>query len=326
MAITHTTPGLPVTLAANLELSPVCIPWMINQLWSHKAVGIIGGTPKSAKTWFGLDMAISVASGSPCLDFFSVDDPGPVLIYLAEDDLSMVRKRIAGICKSRQLDIESLPLYVITASSLHLDNQVDRDNLVATITTLNPKMLLLDPLVRLHNLDENSSREISGLLGFLRDLQRWHSMAVILTHHVNKKNHGRPGQSLRGSSDLFAWVDSFIFLLRQKNEIKVSIEHRSAQAPDSFTIKLVTDDAHAHLSLVEELELPKKDQLDKIVLSVLEETGSAITRTELRRRIGVRNQSLGAALERLTAKNKICDTKLGWVLTKVKVQGDLSAP
>ena len=39
--------------------------WLVEGLWGV-SVGVIGGAPKSAKTWLGLDMA-SVATGTACL-------------------------------------------------------------------------------------------------------------------------------------------------------------------------------------------------------------------------------------------------------------------
>ena len=46
--------------------------------------------PKACKSWLGLEMAVSVASATPCLGTFPVREPGGVLIYLAEDSLEAV--------------------------------------------------------------------------------------------------------------------------------------------------------------------------------------------------------------------------------------------
>src|SRR5204862_15615 len=75
------------------------------------------------------------------------------------------------------------------------------------VARVRPRLLLLDPLVRLHQLDENSSQEVSNLLGYLRALQREHDLAVALVHHTSKRAHARHGQALRGSGDLHAWTD-----------------------------------------------------------------------------------------------------------------------
>ena len=42
----------------------------------------------AAKIWLGLDLALSVATGTPCLGKYAVPQPEPVLIYLAEDALT----------------------------------------------------------------------------------------------------------------------------------------------------------------------------------------------------------------------------------------------
>lgn len=61
---------------------------------------------------------------------------------------------------------------------------------------------------RLHRLDEYSAQQISGLLSFLRELQCTFDCALLVVHHTSKKRRGRPGQALRGSSDLHAFGDS----------------------------------------------------------------------------------------------------------------------
>src|SRR5689334_6187516 len=61
----------PVVRPCDLRTSASCAtPWLIDQLWTAQAVGIIGGTPKSYKTWMALEMAVAVASGSACLSSF----------------------------------------------------------------------------------------------------------------------------------------------------------------------------------------------------------------------------------------------------------------
>ena len=88
---------LPVVRVAELPSEELAERWLVEQLWCAHAVGVIGGAPKCAKTWLGLDMALSVATGTPSLGKYAVPEPGPVLVYLAEDALRSVRERIEGI-------------------------------------------------------------------------------------------------------------------------------------------------------------------------------------------------------------------------------------
>ena len=57
---------LPVVRVAELPSDEIAERWLVEQLWCANSVGVIGGAPKCAKTWLGLDMALSVATGTPC--------------------------------------------------------------------------------------------------------------------------------------------------------------------------------------------------------------------------------------------------------------------
>ena len=83
---------LPISRIDQLKSRSPTQRWLIRSLWTHEAVGILGGAPKCCKSRLGLDMAVSVASQTPCLGRFTVENPGMVLIFLAEDDLTDVRE------------------------------------------------------------------------------------------------------------------------------------------------------------------------------------------------------------------------------------------
>src|SRR3970040_2404582 len=82
--------------------------WLVEQLWGASSVGVIGGAPKCSKTWLGLDLALSGATGTACLGKYAVPEPGPVLVYLAEDALPVVRQRVAGMARHRGLDLDGV--------------------------------------------------------------------------------------------------------------------------------------------------------------------------------------------------------------------------
>ena len=106
---------------------------LVRDLWTTAAVGVIGGSPKVGKSWFGLDLAVSVASGTPALGRFPVDATGPALVYLAEDALPRVRDRVAHLCRHRGLDLARLDLQVVTADRLRLDTERDQLALDQTV-------------------------------------------------------------------------------------------------------------------------------------------------------------------------------------------------
>ena len=166
------TNPLPTVPVHAIDPQPDARQWLVRDLWTTAAVGVIGGSPKVAKSWLGLDLAVSVASGTPALGRFPVDATGPA--HLAEDALPRVRDRVSHLCRHRGLDLARLDLQVVTADRLRLDTERDQLALDQTVQRIRPALLLLDPLVRLHSLDENSASgqpDISSLLAFLRAIK-----------------------------------------------------------------------------------------------------------------------------------------------------------
>jgi len=309
--------GLPVVLAGQLEQQLEEQRWLIEGLWARSAIGLIGGAPKCCKTWFGLDMAISVAAGTPALGHFPVVASGPALIFLAEDALPQVRCRIEAICRRRRIGIEHLDLHVITAPTLRLDQKPDQDRLAETIATLKPVLVLLDPLVRLHRLDENSAGEISGLLSFFRDLQRRFGTAIVLVHHASKKQRSQPGQALRGSSDLHAIGDCNAYLAKKDQRIMLTIEHRAARAPEPMLLDLVSDEKGGAVALqVTDRNAAQPDQredsIDDRILDAMDQADGPSTRSALREALRINNKRLGDALALLEDQGLVERCAGGW--------------
>jgi len=64
--------------------------------------------------------------------------------------------------------------------------RVRPDPLTDTVAEPRPKLLVLDPFVRLHRIDENISGKVAPLLACLRELRRRFHIAVVLVHHARK--------------------------------------------------------------------------------------------------------------------------------------------
>jgi len=63
---------LPVVRVAEISCQDRPQRWLVEQLWGASSVGLIGGAPKCSKTWLGLDLALSVATGTACLGKYAV--------------------------------------------------------------------------------------------------------------------------------------------------------------------------------------------------------------------------------------------------------------
>jgi hypothetical protein len=310
--------GLPVARVQELAEQTAPQRWLVEGLWAARAVGIVGGEPKSFKSFLALDLAVAVASGSPCLRRYPVSDPGRVLMYAAEDPAPLVRRRLEGICHVAGVDFASLDVQVITAPELRLDRKEDRQRLAATLLELQPRLLVLDPFVRLHAIDENAAGEVAAVLGYLRRLERRFGVAVVLVHHARKGGAGlRAGQALRGSSELHAWGDSNLYLRRHGERLRLSVEHRGAASTDGVVLHLAgAGDAVALEVLDDDTAVHERRDVTvaQRVAQVLAATSEPLSFRQLRRACGVRASRLSDALAELAARGDVSRSDHGYEL------------
>ncbi|MFZ5478020.1 MAG: AAA family ATPase [Myxococcota bacterium] len=307
----------PVRRVADVPERPPGTRWTVEGLWARAGVGIIGGLPKCKKTWLAAEIALGVATGVPVLSRFAVHDPGPVVFFGAEDDAPSLRERFAGLAAVRGVSLADAPVLLLDAAELRLDRVDHLARLDATVAEHRPRLLVLDPFVRLARVDENSAGDVSAVLGSLRALQRARDVAILVVHHMRKARTAHPGQQLRGSGDFAAWTDSALFLTRRgADAMLLTIEHRGAAAPDPVSLRLATDPA-PHLALDasggDAAPASSQDPLEGAVLAALADTGPQHT-TALQRRLRVRKESVVHAVAALRERGLVARREEGWAL------------
>lgn len=304
----------PLRVVQVARLSPRSVDsplWLVDALWGDGAVGVIGGQPKCCKTWLALELAVAVASGRPCLGRFDVPRPGRVLVYGAEDAPQQLRERILQLAQARQANFDTLDLQLILEPTLRLDQREHLDRLRQTLQQHQPRLLVLDPYVRLQRADENDATQVSGILAALRELSRSFRLAIALVHHARKNSSQHPGQALRGSSDFHAWGDSNLYLQRRRNLLLLTREHRFAPAGPNLALSL-SEKTPVRLELVQET-VSDGNSLAQRVLDSLAARGPQ-SQLQLRTRLRVRNQKLGDELRQLEEQARITRRPDGWTL------------
>jgi len=306
--------GFPTRSPADLEDRPRQRQWLVDGLWGREAVGIVGGEPKCGKSFLALDLAVAVAAGVPCLRRFETDQPGPVLMFAAEDAGHIVRQRLQGIAAAAGADFQNLDIAVIDVPVLRLDHRNDRQRLEETVERIRPRLVVLDPLVRLHGVDENTVADIAPILGFLRDLQRRFETAVLLVHHSRKSGATRPGQALRGSSELHAWGDSNLYLRRRDKQIVLTVEHRAAPGLNDIEIELADDGQGPALCLrqtVPNQAPPEPETAEQRIVQVLADADEPLSQRQIRERAATRPATVTSALQKLVREHRVEHTPGG---------------
>jgi hypothetical protein len=296
--------------------------WLVDRLWGEEAVGVIGGAPKCTKSWLSLEMALAVASGVPCLGVFHIERPGPVLVLAAEDSPRQVRERMEGLAKVRGVRFGALDVNLIVETRLQLQHPIDQNRVAAVLERYRPRLLVLDPFIRLHSVDENSASEISGVLATLRQWQRMFRVAILVVHHTRKVNGGSPGQALRGSSDFHAWGDSNLYLKRKEEEIVLTMEHRSAASGTPVRLRLAADDVPPHLEVIgdtaDEQKGDRADDLPQRIFAFVARSETPPTQEAIRTALSVRNQTLTVTLQDLQKQGRLIRHQGRWGMPRIE--------
>jgi len=213
-----------------------------------------------------------------------------------------------------------------------LDAPKDRERLANTVQAHRPRLLILDPLIRLHRLDENDASQIAALLSYLRQLQRAFHVAVLVVHHARKDaNATRPGQALRGSSELHGWGDSNLYMRWRGAQLTLSTEHRAAASQNNIALQLTQAGSALALCVAGDSSIAEPDSEPSAlqrVQQVLAGLDQPLTVQQLRKPCGLRTATVCSCLAQLTATGMVSRDSRGYQL-KLPLQSpalSLSAP
>jgi len=214
--------------------------YLIKDILTEGACGFIAGEPKSYKSWVGLDMAFSLATGADFLGHFRVVNPGPVLYIQEEDPPATLKNRSAKIWVNKAMDkfklvqdddgagIWWLPkeqeesfdpdvmAYIQRGFTISNDAwQLWLDETLSKGMNGEPyKLILIDTLMMTAGeVEENKSQEMTNrIFRPLKVLSRKYNVAVIVIHHMAKSEKSRPGQRMLGAVANHAWAEDSIYI------------------------------------------------------------------------------------------------------------------
>src|SRR5271166_5462562 len=200
----------------------------------------------------------------------------------------------------------------------------DWERLTNTIQARRPRLLILDPLIRLHRVDENDASQIAALLSYLRQLQRTFQVAVLVVHHARKDASAtRPGQALRGSSELHGWGDSNLYMRRRGPQLTLSTEHRAAASQDHIPLQLTQAGSALALSVAaQDSSIPEPGsesggrQTLQRIQQILAGLDQPVTVQQLRKLCGLRTTTVCSCLAQLADNGVVTRDSRGYQLNR----------
>lgn len=209
----------------------------------ERGVLILGGQPKTGKSLVSMNIAMAIAKGDKWLDF-DVAQERKVLILQAENSYFNMRRRVK--CMVDQQSLTRGMLTISDPASLKINDYKDFCLLEDLVDEQKAEVLIIDPLVYFHSVDENDNAAMGMVMEQLRNLANNHNVAIIIVHHAKKSGmvDATGGANLRGASSVFGSVDTSIILSRDVNaetdEVTYSLdfELRNGENPERMYLSL----------------------------------------------------------------------------------------
>ena len=224
------------------------------------------GGAKANKSFVGLEMAYSLATGTPLFNAYMGEVPiYPVpkacrVLYVEQEiGYATLQERLHGRFKTRTMD--GIEWYIKSKDvTLKLDEAAGYAALCAEIAQVAPDVVILDPLKEFHDRDENSSQEMGYILRRVNECIAQFNTTFIIIHHSGIPNPMFPrsgGYKMRGSSVLYGWCDSSLTLellsepSAAEQTMRMDFSLRHEKAPESIRIKRLLDGTIQYLGPVQ---------------------------------------------------------------------------
>ncbi len=216
------------------KFADVSVDWMVEGWLPDRTIAMFVAAPGSYKTWMLLDLAVSVATGSPLFGQLPVAHSGPVLVFQQEDWHGSIAQRTALIVCSRlgvrqskdnpRSDVfrftspPSIPIYFHEHRQFRFDDEEAMAVLADRVEQIQPRLVLLDPLYSAGTTDDFMASTANAMF-VLKDLRDEFGCSFIVAHHTKKMNHNQPirrkgepiqidRQDLWGSQFLNAFIET----------------------------------------------------------------------------------------------------------------------
>ncbi len=226
---------------------------------------LISGPPKVKKSFLAANLAISLAHGRSFAGF-KIESPQRVMLISAEGGRTPNKKRLQQMWHSwPSPQIASGRFHGTFAWTQPLDSQEGENELKAALACYTPDVLILDPLVRFHQGEENSATDMGRFFRLLRGMMKESHFAVILIHHSGKN----PEQGARGSSAIHAEYDSAIQMKKDGDGAVLVFDLRHEDTPANRTLRFNTE------------TLWFEAVSENIIVQLLRKCGSAMSKKEL---------------------------------------------
>ena len=203
-------------------------------------VGALVAPGATGKSFWALQAAMAVACHVPGGDLLGLNPTqhGRVFYIAGEDPELALMQRLYSMSshldpESRQSIAENLVIDPIMGKQLNLVSDDQRKALMEKCR--GARLLVIDTLSRVHQLDENSNGDMARLIAAFEDIAKVTGAAVLFLHHANKmsirEGQGDHQHAARGASSLIDNARWCAYMSKMTADESKRYSERSGGAP-----------------------------------------------------------------------------------------------
>jgi len=229
------------------KVNPALLPrreWVYGTTYIRKYVSVTASAGGIGKTSLATVEGMAIATGSDLLGE-NVRRPSNVWIVNLEDPLEEMQLRLAAAMQHYGVDHDDIDgkLFMDAEDTMQMvmaaegrdgliQNEALLDFMVGRIKALDIGVVIIDPFVSTHLVNENSNASIQAVVAMFRKMARETSAAVHLIHHVRKGNGDDATiDSVRGAGSLIGAARSarVINKVTEEDAMRLGIDEREAR-------------------------------------------------------------------------------------------------
>jgi hypothetical protein len=208
-------------------------PFAVEGLWVAGSKGVIAGQDKDGKSTTALELALSLATGSPMYgipEYHVNVEPTRVLYLQSENDEAEQMRRYHLTLHARGLDSAPNLWFVPQAAAVHFDFSTPvheggeaRKRLECLIEEARFGYVFFDPLYDMIGSADIQGRsgQIQGVLAWLTSLQARYGCAPIVTTQLQQKA-GYGVRSIAGDTTFRYWLETALLTKRSGSKFTVT--------------------------------------------------------------------------------------------------------
>jgi hypothetical protein len=223
------------------------IPCIIEGLWPEGSLAFIASPPKKGKTWLGLALALSVATGRPYLSRFVVGRPRTVIYVALEGHRGALTARIGCLARGMGVDpdkeIDNFHL-IYKPRGMNIADSTWAQHLINVAAGIQSELVIVDVLRAAALIKENAAEDFAALRSNLAPLLDGGASLAFL-HHFTKlsetSKERTPAERMSGSGAMYGALDVGVFITGSENgarKLRLEFDGRDIAMPEPLGIEL----------------------------------------------------------------------------------------